>query len=179
MLDDYVREGKAVSVLGDGFKGVPKDTEEVLIAGMGGSEIISILSDEKYGFLPTYFVFQPMHDSDKLRKYLLENGADIYVDETFSDGKKYYDVICGANAKRTGQVSNEGEVLSKEPYSQAEIEFGKGNLQSRPEAFLKRIEKLLKDTNRYLLRENLQEESRQALLNRQKRLQGVLSGEVK
>ncbi len=179
LLEEYVTDGRAVAVLGDGFKGIPKDTEEVLIAGMGGSEIVSILSDKKYGFLPAYFVFQPMHDSDKLRKYLLDCGAVILKDETFFDGKKYYDVICGGNGKSAGQVFDEMQILNAEPYTQAEIEFGKGNLKNRSEAFLKRVEKLLKDTERYLLRENLQEESRQALLNRKEKLQGVLSGEIK
>ena len=52
LLAPYIRQGKAVSVLGDGFFGVPKDVDEVLIAGMGGSEIVSILSDGKHGFMP-------------------------------------------------------------------------------------------------------------------------------
>ena len=45
LLFEYVKEGRAVSVLGDGFYGIGKDVDEVLIAGMGGSEIVSILSD--------------------------------------------------------------------------------------------------------------------------------------
>ena len=84
LLATYVREGKAKPVLGGGFYGVPKDVEEVLIAGMGGSEIIGILSDERYGFIPEKFVFQPMLNAEKLRKYLLENGAYIQRDFTFS-----------------------------------------------------------------------------------------------
>ena len=71
LLAEYIADGRAVSVLGDGFLGVPADTEEVLIAGMGGSEIVSILSDKKYGFIPKRFVFQPMHDAEKLRRYLI------------------------------------------------------------------------------------------------------------
>ncbi|MBR2623110.1 MAG: tRNA (adenine(22)-N(1))-methyltransferase TrmK [Clostridia bacterium] len=57
LLAPYIRQGRATSVLGDGFLGVPKDVDEVLIAGMGGSEIVSILSDEKYGFMPKRFDF--------------------------------------------------------------------------------------------------------------------------
>ena len=57
LLFRYIEEGRAEAVLGDGFCGVPKTTDEVLIAGMGGHEIVDILSDEKYGFLPERFVF--------------------------------------------------------------------------------------------------------------------------
>ena len=94
-LATYVAEGKAVGVLGDGFYGIPHDTEEVLIAGMGGSEIVDILSHEKYGFLPRRFVFQPMLDGEKLRRYLIARGAYLERDYTFESDGKPYDCIVG------------------------------------------------------------------------------------
>lgn len=167
LLARFVKEGRAVGVLGDGFYGVPKDTEQVLIAGMGGSEIVSILSDKKYGFIPRYFVFQPMHDSEKLRRYLIENGACIQRDFTFEDGK-FYDLIVGENGKTETQT-----------YTDAEYEFGKENISSMPEAFRKRTEKQIKNIDKYLLQPTLQEESKAELLQRQARLKGVLQGEIK
>ncbi len=170
LLAPFVREGRATAVLGDGFYGVPKDTEEVLIAGMGGSEMLSILSDEKYGFLPERFVLQPMHDSEKLRRYILEKGGYIERDYTFEDGK-FYEVIVGGYPKEGGQVCDE--------YSDAEYEFGRENLRDRPEAFVKRVKKQIASIAKYLKQENLQEESRAQLLARQRRWQGVLDGEIK
>ncbi|MBQ8323419.1 MAG: SAM-dependent methyltransferase [Clostridia bacterium] len=167
LLARYVKEGRAVGVLGDGFYGVPNDTEEVLIAGMGGSEIVSILSDKKYGFIPKYFVFQPMHDAEKLRRYLVENGARIERDFTFEDGK-FYDLIVG------GKASGE-----RQSYTDAEYEFGKENLSEMPDAFKKRTEKQIKNIDKYLLQPTLQEESRAELAKRQARLKGVLHGEIK
>jgi len=164
LLADYVWEGKAVGVLGDGFYGVPSSVGEVLIAGMGGSEILSILTDEKHGFLPETFVFQPMLNADKLRRFLIENGGYITRDFTFKDGK-YYDVICGRRLE-------EGETPQR--YSEQEIEFGKENLERMPSAFVERTKKQCKDIDRYLLTEGLQEESRAALLERKARLQGVI-----
>ena len=169
LLADYVEEGRAVGVLGDGFFGVPKDTQQVLIAGMGGSEIVSILSDKKHGFLPSRFVFQPMHDQEKLRRYILENGGYIERDFTFED-VKYYDVIVGGKRE---------EGVEKQAYTDAEYEFGKDNLRDMGEAFVERTKRLLKDIDRYLSRENLQEESKADLERRKARLQGVLSGEIK
>ena len=167
LLARFVKEGRAIGVLGDGFYGVPKDTEEVLIAGMGGSEIVSILSDKKYGFIPRYFVFQPMHDSEKLRRDLIEKGAKINRDFTFEDGK-FYDLI-------VGEFGN-GE---KQAYTDAEYEFGKENLSAMPQAFKNRTEKQIKNIDKYLLQPSLQEESKAELLQRQARLKGVLSGEIK
>lgn len=167
LLARFVKEGRAIGVLGDGFYGVPKDTEEVLIAGMGGSEIVSILSNKKYGFIPRYFVFQPMHDSEKLRRYLIEKGAKINRDFTFEDGK-FYDLI-------VGEFGN-GE---KQAYTDAEYEFGKENLSAMPQAFKNRTEKQIKNIDKYLLQPSLQEESKAELLQRQARLKGVLSGEIK
>ena len=166
LLFEYVKEGRAVSVLGDGFYGIGKDVDEVLIAGMGGSEIVSILSDGKYGFMPKRFVFQPMHDSEKLRRYILENGGYIERDFTFEDGK-FYDVIVGG---RGGNTS---------PYSPEEYEFGRENLREYPAAFVKRMKKLLKNVETYLKNPALQEESKAELLARKERLQGVLDGEIK
>ena len=172
LLADYVAEGRAVGVLGDGFFGVPKDTRQVLIAGMGGSEIVSILSDKKHGFLPSRFVFQPMHDQEKLRRYILENGGYIEKDYTFQD-VKFYDVIVGGKREEGGQVFDET------PYTDAEYEFGRDNLKEYPAAFTARIRKLLTGIDRYLTQPALQESSREDLLKRKARLEGVLNGEVK
>ena len=167
LLASFVEEGRAVGVFGDGFYGVDKSVDEVLIAGMGGSEIVSILSDKKHGFMPKRFVFQPMHDSEKLRKYILENGGYIERDYTFED-VKFYDVIVGGVGKEQTTA-----------YTDAEYEFGRENLANMPEAFVKRTKKQMENIGKYLQQPNLQEESKQALILRRERLQGVLNGEIK
>ena len=172
LLADFIEDGKAVAVLGNGFYGVPKDTQEVLIAGMGGSEIVSILSDKKHGFMPKRFVFQPMHDAEKLRRYILENGGYIEKDYTFQD-VKFYDVIVGGKREEGGQVFDET------PYTDAEYEFGRDNLKTYPDAFTARLKKLLSGIDRYLTQPNLQDSSKEDLLNRKARLEGVLNGEIK
>ena len=169
LLAPFVQEGRAVGVLGDGFYGVSADVDEVLIAGMGGSGIVSILSDKKHGFLPKRFVFQPMHDSEKLRRYILENGGYLQRDYTFEDGK-FYDVLVGG-------VRGEGQ--SAQVYTDAAYEFGKENLAAMPQAFVKRTQKQIANIGKYLNEPNLQEDSKQALLSRRERLQGVLNGEIK
>jgi tRNA (adenine22-N1)-methyltransferase len=169
LLKDYVESGKAKGVLGNGFFGVPKDTEEVLIAGMGGEEIVAILSHEKYGFMPQKFLFQPMLNPDKLRAYILDNGGFIERDYTFSADGKFYDVIVGR--KRT-----EGE--PKQEYDGWQMEFGRDNLSERGDAFLARVARKKKDIDGFLSREGLQEKSRADLLERKNRLQRILDNEI-
>lgn len=164
LLASYIEEGRATSVLGNGFFGVPSDVDEVLIAGMGGSEICSILSDKKYGFMPKRFVFQPMHDAEKLRRYILGNGGYIDRDFTFED-VKYYDVICGGGADNTHVTA---------AYTDREYEFGRENLQTYPDAFVRRCKKRITELEKCLQNSNLQESSRMEILDRKKRLEGAL-----
>lgn len=170
LLSEYIAEGRATAVLGNGFYGVPDSADEVLIAGMGGCEIVDILSDKKYGFLPQTFVFQPMHDAEKLRRYLIDKGAYLERDFTFSADNKFYDVIRGRRLLS-------GETL--QIYTAAEYEFGRENLRSRPTAFAEKLEKQLKNTNRYLSDPALQKGGRAELNKRKEKLEGVLSGAIK
>ncbi len=170
LLAPFVKEGRAKAVLGDGFYGVPKEVDEVLIAGMGGSEIVSILSDRKHGFMPKRFVFQPMHDAEKLRRYILGNGGYIERDYTFEDGK-FYDVLVGGSVEAGGQVCDE--------YTDAEYALGRENLLSMPKAFVARTKKQIENIGKYLAQPELQEESRASLCKRRAYLEGVLQGEIK
>ena len=169
LLKDYVQSGKAKGVLGNGFFGVPKDTEEVLIAGMGGEEIVAILSHEKYGFMPEKFVFQPMLNPDKLRSYILDNGGFIERDYTFLADGKFYDVIVGRK-----RAENE----PKQEYDGWQTEFGRDNILERGDAFLARVARKKKDIDGFLSREGLQEKSRADLLERKNRLQRILDNEI-
>ncbi len=168
LLCAYVEQGKATAVLGDGFVGVPKTTDQVLIAGMGGCEMIGILSHSTFGFMPKRFVLQPMKDSEKVRRYLLENGGYIERDFTFLDGGKFYDVI-------VGRKRNEGE--EAQTYSSVELQFGKENIKERGEDFLCFLDKQIENLTKYLLRP-LQEGNRNSMEERKKYLEGVKSGET-
>lgn len=170
LLKDYAESGKAIGVLGDGFFGVPKDTDEVLIAGMGGSEIVDILSHERYGFLPDYFVFQPMLDGEKLRRYLIEKGAFLERDYTFTAGGKPYDCV-------TGRKRREGE--SAQEYTAAEYAFGKENVRGRSTEFLERLQKKTERVEEYLSKPDLSQASKEELTARRDFLKGVISGEIK
>lgn len=115
LLAEYIESGKCRAVCCDGLATVPEDTEQVLIAGMGGEEIIKILSE---GFIPQKFVLQPMKNADKVRKFLLDSGCKIIYDGIFKD-EKFYFVIKG---ERSGGGKN---------YTPAELYFGKDSLHTQ------------------------------------------------
>ncbi|MDE7330265.1 MAG: class I SAM-dependent methyltransferase [Clostridia bacterium] len=122
LLKNYIKEGKAASVCCDGLEKISADTDEVLIAGMGGDEIVSIL---KKSFIPKKFVFQPMKNSRAVREYLLLNGAGIITDEIFESYGKFYSVIKGTRKGNTVK------------YSEAQLEYGLALEGESAQRFLK------------------------------------------
>ena len=170
LLKEYFKAGKCSSVVCDGLSGVPRSVDLVLIAGMGGREIVHILKD---GFIPERFVLQPMRDGEAVRELLLTSGAVIERDFTFFAEGKFYDVIAGRSHGH-GQIP--------QAYSKAEMEFGRENIQEgvrSPESdfslFLRERIKKQKD----VLTRPLKGESKERALERLQYLEGVLNGEIK
>ena len=124
LLSRYMAEGKAESVCCAGLEKIPPSVGAVIIAGMGGEEILSILRE---GFLPPKLLLQPMQNTPKVRAFLLENGYAIERDFTFRDGK-YYDVLF---AERGG---------AGRKYDARSIEFGYDNLHFPSEDFMRKVE---------------------------------------
>ena len=120
LLSAYIESGTVQSFCCAGLEKVPRDADEVLIAGMGGEEMIAILRE---GYLPERLVLQPMKNTPKVRAFLLENGYAIVRDYLFYDGK-FYDVVC---AERRGDVRK---------YDERALQFGYDNLHSPSQDFL-------------------------------------------
>lgn len=132
-LYKYLECGKAFSVCCDGLSKVP-ECECVLIAGMGGEEIIKILSEAP--FLPEKLVLQPMKNIQKVRRFVIDKGYSIKKDYIFKD-KKYYDIL----------VLEFGGVMT--PYSETEFLFGRDNLKNRTPDFLSYVKKELASAKKY------------------------------
>jgi len=103
LLSRYVDSGKCVPVCCDGLTGLDESCEQVLIAGMGGEEILKIL---RCGFIPRKFIFQPMKNAPELRSYLIERGCKITADDIFYDGN-YYFIIKGEREGGTKEFTKE------------------------------------------------------------------------
>lgn len=122
LLYAYIKAGKARSVVSDGFEKIDL-CDLALIAGMGGEEIIKIISNAKS--LPDNLVLQPMKNVDKVRKFVVEKGYKIEKDYVFKAEDKFYDLIL---------IKKGRDVLTDE-----EIEFGRTNIILRQTAFIERI----------------------------------------
>lgn len=134
LLSSYIQSGVLSSFCCDGLDKIPSDTSLVLIAGMGGTEIINIM---ERSFVPRKFVFQPMKNSRELRRYLVSKHVKIISDYTFYDGK-FYDVIKG----------EKGDCCKE--YSKAEYEFGRDNLLNGGEDFLFFLDEQIRKNKGYL-----------------------------
>lgn len=154
LLAPYIRAGRCIPVVADGLQGIEEPCDLVLIAGMGGEEIIKIISDA----LPRRFVLQPMKNTDKVRAYL-SGRAKLCKDETFRIGDVYYDIIVGERGEET--------------LTPLEIKYGRDNLNNPSDDFRTWVKEKLDGVEEFLLRAK-DEGARRELINRRAELRGLL-----
>lgn len=157
LLAPFVAEGKAEGALGNGMRALPVRPDEALIAGMGGEEIVNILSASP--FAADRLILQPMKNTDKVRRFLAENGWKTEEDVVFSSGGKFYDLL----------TAGRGE----ESLTEDELLFGKSNLALRPAAFTERLRAELSGIERYLTAAR-SESARAALEERKRKIEEIL-----
>ncbi len=93
--------------------------DNIVIAGMGGEMITSILAASEYPKnSKCRLVLAPQSMQDVLRGYLFENGFAIDTETVVHDGGKYYQII---GARYTGKAS--------EPMRPYEYKLGRLNLE--------------------------------------------------
>ena len=153
LLSPFISQGKAVSVVSDGFDKVG-DCSSALIAGMGGEEICSILTNAKT--LPDSLILQPMKNPDKVRRLVVDMGYRIVKDFVFKSSGKFYDLM----------VLEKG----KDCLTQAEIEFGRDNLNGKSVHFREFIEQKIARLDGYLKSQNLSIQDREKMLKEKERL---------
>lgn len=156
LLSDYISSGKAIAVVSDGFEKIPR-CDCALIAGMGGEEIIKILSAaEKKGVLPDTLVLQPMKNFDRVRDCCVNGGYKITKDYVFYVKDKYYFLIVAARGE---------DSLSAE-----EREFGRTNLSELPPDFIRYVREEKEKLSAILNAGNLNDAERNIITEKIKRL---------
>lgn len=101
--------------IADGMAGVKDDYNigQAVISGMGGLEIIKIISQNKSKV--TKFVLQPQNNELKLKRHLLKNGYQILHDTIVRERHMYYNVL-------VAEKNNKHQKLSE-----FDLRFGKDN----------------------------------------------------
>lgn len=84
--------------LGDGLSPVrPEETDDIVIAGMGGETIAAILAAAPWTRNGRYrLILQPMSRPEELRRFLLRSGCAIEAERIARDGDRLYTVLCAA-----------------------------------------------------------------------------------
>lgn len=154
LLKNEIEAGRCIPLVGDGISVLPEECT-VLIAGMGGEEIVKIFSEK----IPPAFLLQPMKNAEKVRRSLVERGCKITLDYTFEDGK-FYDIIAGTNH-------------GGDRYTEEEFLYGRDNLKNPSPAFIKKV-RVERDKIRSYLRASLSEEEREKLSKRLKEKERLL-----
>ena len=119
--------------VGDGLDPIKSDKiDVVVIAGMGGYEIIKILKESTAKF--SRYILQPMQNPVQLRKFLIENHFLIIKDFIVKDKDKFYSTL-------EVVVSDKLQHLTLE-----ELELGLTNFDLKTKEFL---EYLIKQKIKY------------------------------
>ena len=118
----------------------PGEIDTVIIAGMGGNLIRTILIEgKKHIEYLNKLILQPMHGVEELRRWILNNGFRITDEDLLFENNIFYEII----------VAEKGE---KQEYDETNLEFGFNMLNKNPEvskSFLdmkiQKIEKIVED----------------------------------
>ena len=87
--------GKDIELrLGGGLEPLKKgETENIIIAGMGGEMIINILSRDIDKAHSSVLILQPMNYQERLRRFLFENSFIVTEEDLASEGNKLYSLM--------------------------------------------------------------------------------------
>lgn len=163
LLAKELENGKATAVVCDGLKGVDLPITAVVIAGMGGEEIIKILTECLPRLPIKKLVLQPMKNAEKLRQFLVDGQFSPYRDYTFYDANKYYDLIYA--------VKSDNPV---KPYTEDELIFGRENLAVKGKDFILRYSREIEKLTAVLSSENLTTKAKDELITKIKKYKSVI-----
>jgi tRNA (adenine22-N1)-methyltransferase len=104
----YKYEDKIETRQGDGLTVIkPHEADAIVIAGMGGILISEIIEQSKpVATAAKILVMQPMQDSGKLRRYLFQNGFEIFDEELAKEDRKIYEIIWARYTGKTSETTN-------------------------------------------------------------------------
>jgi len=128
-LKNITQEGlssKVIFTLGEGLENLWEEVEVVIISGMGGFNIIKILSNNQNKEIKR-FILQANRNVYNLREFLMENNYRIVDEDIVDEGEKYYEII-------VCEFTDEKQV-----YSEDELKFGPVLLRKRSPVFINKL----------------------------------------
>jgi len=127
-LERYKIQDKITLLQSDGLKNVPdENVTDVIIAGMGGELITQIIENAIWLKRGTNLVLQAMSRASYLRKWLLNNGFRINLEQAVEDENFIYTVIkaeyCGEKIEVDDFFAETGMLDFKDKISQKYLIF--------------------------------------------------------
>ncbi len=159
-IENYHLENKIKLCLTDGLLNLPLDIDVIIVAGMGGHLISSILQNNEYKY--PNLILQANNHNDVLRKTLMELNYKIIKESIVFCKEKYYEIIA---AKK----SNEKIYLSDD-----EIKYGPINLQEKTNIFKKMYFEKLVSLNRIINDNQINKEKEKQINLEIQKLQEIL-----
>ncbi len=94
LKDNLSNHSNIILSLSDGLDDLPNDVDTLIISGMGGKLIVSILKKGiKHLNHINYLILSPHNDSSEVRRFLYDNGYVIEKEEFLKDSSIYYSII--------------------------------------------------------------------------------------
>ena len=137
-IDDWQVNDQVSCILMDGIENLPKDVEQIIIAGMGSSTMISILEEGIREGMS--LLLSPHKDAHLLRKYLSDSGFVIEKEKIVREENHFYPIlkVCkGAQTLSDSDIYYGYHVEESEEYHQyLQYEWDKWNsiVERVPEA---------------------------------------------
>lgn len=143
-IQGYDFFNNVVFTLSDGIKDLDKQVEVLIIAGIGGLNIIEILTanPSKLHNIKR-IILQPNRNLYEVRKWALENNWEISNETILEENNIFYEIL--VLAKSTEPLS----------YSEKELLFGPVLIQNKGEIFIKKWQEINQNYERLI--ENLDE----------------------
>ena len=107
------------SICCDGLSLYTEDIDECVISGMGGDEIIKIISKSPINV--NSYILSGQHNIIKLKKFLIDNGYNITYDIIIQDKDKFYNIIKTIKSGADNQIDD------------FYLYFGKDNFNNNPD----------------------------------------------
>lgn len=100
-------QGKVVPVLSDGVQKLPlEEIDDIIIAGMGGDLILSIISDPRLCDSHYRLILQPMTKANVLRRGLYRLGFELLQETAVRDGRFIYTVMTAFYCGEKREIDN-------------------------------------------------------------------------
>ena len=130
---------KIITFTGDGLQKIPQsDLGDIIIAGMGGDNIVSIINKADWLRNRKYrLIMQPMSHTERLREYLYSHGYQIIAEKAICESGRLYTIICAEYSDEKIQFTDfdifAGKLDSNDPCAAALLKKQAGIIRSMAE----------------------------------------------